>query len=107
LKTSVAKDGPINVTNPLHLFLIIFFMEMDQILLFRGFNPLATLTNTHLVLRSSMKDLIVLIIYFEGTAKIMYCGLKRSISNKSVVTKSGVATNFFVVKYLGFNLFLM
>jgi predicted MFS family arabinose efflux permease len=48
LNTSLANDGPINVTNPCALFLIICLIVCDHTELFLGFKPLATLIMTGL-----------------------------------------------------------
>ena len=46
LKTSVAKDGPINVTNPNELFLIILEIDKNHVFLVFKSKPLATLMYT-------------------------------------------------------------
>jgi hypothetical protein len=43
LNTSLANDGPIRVTRPLDLWLMICLMVCDHTALFFGFKPLATL----------------------------------------------------------------
>jgi len=68
LKTSFANDGPIKVTRPSALSLIICFIVADQTLLVLGFKPLATLIIIGVFFKSLTNLYKVSSINIEGTA---------------------------------------
>jgi hypothetical protein len=98
LNTSIAKDGPLNVTKPLILLDAFFLIDLDQTSSVKGSNPLATLITIGFVFNLLKAIDRVSKIKDEGTDIKIYCGLINAICEKLFVAIFGARTNFLLPK---------